>query len=251
MKRRTIRFGKAEVALYDSTEELMADAAEELFRTLIEKPKAVLALPTGATFEPFYAYVASNYKERGVSFKDAVAFNIDEYVGLPAGDPESYHTYMRKNLYDKVDMRMENALLPDGNARDLDEETRRYENAIMSQGGIDLEYLGIGVNGHIGFNEPGTPFSSRTHVVELAASTQKANSMYFLGRHTPKRAITLGIGTLMEARRVILMATGERKRDIIGRMLKSGKTERIPASALADNGNAKILIDSGATPPGL
>jgi glucosamine-6-phosphate deaminase len=241
-------FGKAKVLLYEDADELVADAAEELFGMLIKKPKAVLALPTGATYEPFYAYVAANYERRRASFREATAFNIDEYVGIPADDPQSYSGYMRRNLYSKIDMQKSNAFLPDGNAKDLGAEAAAYEKRIEGRGGIDLEYLGIGVNGHIGFNEPGTPFGSRTRAVELTESTKDANSKYFKGGRTPSKALTLGIGTMMEARKVILIATGESKQEIIGKMLLYGKTENIPASALADHENATIMIDSRAAP---
>jgi len=242
----TRMLGKIKIIVYEDEQELIADAANELFNLLRVKPNAVLGLATGGTFEPFYAYVTSHYRDNGVSFREATAFNLDEYVGIPESDEQSYYHYMWANLYSKIDMKRKNVFIPNGNARNLEEEKRNYERMIKERGGIDLQYLGIGRNGHIGFNEPYTPFSSKTHVVGLTESTLEANSKYFVGRNMPTRAITVGIGTIIDARRIILIATGDSKRSIIDRVLKSGETEEIPATALMHHRDTTIMLDSKA-----
>ncbi|RLI23840.1 glucosamine-6-phosphate deaminase, partial [Candidatus Bathyarchaeota archaeon] len=187
------------------------------------------------------------HREEGLSFSRVTTFNLDEYVGLPPDHPQSYHYYMFHNLFDHVDVRRENVHIPDGMAENLDEECRRYEEAIKEAGGIDLQLLGIGRNGHIGFNEPGSPFDSRTRVVKLSEQTRKDNARFFNSiDEVPTHAITMGIGTIMEARRIILIASGEAKAEAIAKAVKGPKTVDVPASALQDHPDCLFIIDKEA-----
>ncbi len=218
-------------------------AAAIVIELLEEKPDAVLGLPTGGTPVGFYdALVAS-----GVSLARARTFNLDEYLGLPRTHPESYYSFMKRMLYDRTDLRPENCHIPDGNAPDPEAECRRYEEAIRAAGGLDIVLLGVGHNGHIGFNEPGSPWDGRTRVVELAERTREANARFFSSiDEVPRRAITMGIGTILEARRLLLLASGSGKALIVQRLVEGEPTEEVPATALHFHPDATVLLDTEA-----
>ena len=219
-------------------------AAEIVIGLLKEKPDAVLGLPTGSTPVGFYdALVAS-----GISLARARTFNLDEYLGLPRTHPESYYSFMKRMLYDRTDLRPENCHIPDGTAADPEAECRRYEEAIRAAGGLDILILGVGHNGHIGFNEPGAPWDGRTRVVELAERTRQANARFFNNNidEVPRRAITMGIGTILEARRLLLLASGADKAPVIQRLVEGEPTPEVPASALHLHPDATVLVDAAA-----
>ncbi len=239
-------FGAADVMVFEDKIDLMKSAALPLFKALKENKRPVFGFSTGATFEPFYRYVAENYLKEGCTFKRALSFNLDEYVGLRPTDVDSYHHYMKKNLFSKIDIQSGNTFLPNGTARSPDSEAVRYEKLIEASGGIEIQYLGVGVNGHIGFNEPGTRFTAKTHVARLARSTKEVNSAHLNGPWVPEMAITMGISTILSARRIILIATGESKCKIIKSIADSGVTARIPATALKRHRNVTIMLDSAA-----
>jgi glucosamine-6-phosphate deaminase len=174
-------------------------------------------------------------------FKNVVTFNLDEYAGISCEHPGSYCSFMQGVLFDHVDIRRENAHIPDGTAPDLDAECARYERDIAAAGGLDLTFLGLGSNGHIAFNEPGTPWSSRTRVVELTESTRAANAALF-PEEVPRRAITMGIATILSSRRIVLLASGERKRAAIERLRGGEMTEDFPASALRKHADVTVLV---------
>src|SRR5690606_7743327 len=179
-------------------DEMSRYAADYLAKRIAKLDKPVLGLATGSTPEVLYEELIKKYKEGKVSFKNVTTFNLDEYVGLDKNDPNSYHFYMMEKLFNHVDITKENVNLPNGVAPDLQKECQEYEQRIQKVGKIDVQLLGMGMNGHIGFNEPGTPFTQRTHVVELDESTRKANSRFFASLDdVPKQAITMGIGTIM------------------------------------------------------
>jgi len=189
-------------------------AAAELLAKLIAhdlraNPRLVLGLATGRTMESVYDRLARMHRESGLSFAGTRTFNLDEYVGLPGSDPHSYRHYMQEHLFRHVDVDLRNTHLPHGDAPDLDAECRRYEELIKQCGGIDLQLLGIGQTGHIGFNEPLSALHSRTRVKALAPLTIAQNSPLFADpSKMPRRAITMGVGTILEARRVVLLAMG-------------------------------------------
>jgi glucosamine-6-phosphate deaminase len=214
---------------------------------LAAEPRLVLGLATGQTFMAVYQRLVGAFGGGAVSFAAATSFNLDEYAGLPADHPASYHAFMRRCLFDHVDIDPARAHLPDGMAGDLDAEAARYEAAIRAAGGIGLQLLGIGENGHIGFNEPGAAFLSRTRVVDLDASTRKANSRFFpAGEEVPERALTMGVATILEAREIVLAATGARKAAAIQAALAGPVSPACPASNLHRHPRVTIVCDRAA-----
>ena len=222
-------------------------------------PNAVLGLPTGKTPLPMYAAVVEQCRIENHCFRDVVTFNLDEYVGLNPSHPSSYHSYMRSVLFAHVDIDPANTHLPDGTGlrvrgsrpdvtlnEALELECERYERAIRERGPIDVTFLGLGRNGHIGFNEPGTSFDSRTHVIELTESTRLANAAYFSEGETPERAITVGIGTILESRSIVLLAAGASKREAVARLREGTISVDFPASALHQHPNVRCIIDKAA-----
>ncbi len=221
-------------------------AASVLLDAIARDPKLVLGLPTGNTPVSMYKRLVAECALEYRCFRDVVAFNLDEYVGIPRDHPGSYFSFMQQHLFGSVDIDPKNAYIPNGRAPDLKVECERYERAIKSAGGLALTFLGLGSNGHIAFNEPGTPFESRTHVVALSESTRKANAAFFLDQPVPTHAITMGIGTILESREIVLLASGSRKRDAIARLRSGEQTVDFPASALRGHSNVLVLVDEAA-----
>lgn len=227
---------------FDSAEALADRAAHLMLDAIRENPRAVLGLPTGRTPIGMYDRVVRECSREYHCFRDVTTFNLDEYVGVPPEHPASYYTYMRQHLFDHVDIDPLNAHIPHGNAADLLAECLRYEIVIHDAGGLDLTFLGLGRNGHIGFNEPGTPFDARTRVVELTASTRSANADLFPDGHVPTHAITMGIGTILESRRIVLLAAGSGKQEAIARLRGGAIDESFPASALRTHDDVTVLV---------
>lgn len=226
-------------------EEMSKKAAAIFEKQLREKPHSVLGLATGGTPIGFYNELVQCYIKGGISFEEVSTFNLDEYVGIGPKETTSYHKYMQEHLFSHVNIQSENINLPNGLAENLEEECTRYEKQIEQKGGIDLQLLGIGVNGHIGFNEPGTSFHSKTHVVELADKTKQDNAKYFPeGKTVPERAITMGIETIMNAKQIVLLAFGENKRETLKRIQEQGISEDFPASCLKKHPNVTIIYGS-------
>ena len=227
------------VADYD---ELSEQAAQLVVSQLCMKPDSVLGVATGGTPIGMYTRLVKRYRSGNLSFKSAITFNLDEYVGVRQEEPESYHFYMTQHFYQYINLPESNRNIPNGMAADLTVECERYESAIATSGGIDLQVIGIGQNGHIGFNEPGTSYHSKTHVIELADSTRKVNAKYFpAGKEVPERAITMGIQTIMKARHIILLAYGEEKREALNQLKNGSRTEAFPASCLHAHPNVTVL----------
>lgn len=230
------------------TEEELDEAGAELIAALVKrKPNAVLGLATGGTPVGLYNRLAERHQAGEVSFVHAASFNLDEYAGLAAGHPESYRSFMRRHLFDRIDMPADRTHIPDGNAPDLDAECRRYDERLARLGPIDLQLLGLGHNGHIGFNEPAPELAGGTHVVELDDSTRRANARFF-GRpeDVPRRAVTMGVGAILRAERVVLAVKGEGKADILRRALQGSITTACPASLLQLHPRLTVLADRGA-----
>src|SRR4051794_29109575 len=225
---------------FDDYEALSSRAASILLEAIADDPGAVLGLPTGRTPIGMYRHVVAACSREYHCFKDVTTFNLDEYARIPRDHPGSYFTFMKHHLFDDIDINPGNAHIPDGNAPDLVAECERYEREIASAGGLGLTFLGLGRNGHIGFNEPGTPFDSRTRVVELTSSTRVANATLFKDGHVPSHAITIGIATILESRRIVLLASGESKRAAIARLRSGDVSEEFPASAL--NGHPDVVV---------
>ncbi|TAK94465.1 MAG: glucosamine-6-phosphate deaminase [Verrucomicrobia bacterium] len=210
-------------------------------------PKTVLGLATGATMERVYRQLVRMHREEKLDFSRCTTFNLDEYVGLAHDDPNSYHAYMRLHLFSQVNLNPSRTHLPDGAARDHLEEGWRYEKLIREAGGIDLQLLGIGQTGHIGFNEPLSALRSRTREKALTPTTIKQNAANFGGEDkVPRRAITMGVGTIMDSRRCVLLATGAGKADIIAKAVEGPITSMITASALQWHPRCTVVVDEEA-----
>jgi glucosamine-6-phosphate deaminase len=231
-----------------------ADFLADEVRDLIESRRAqglgtVLGLATGGTPLPFYVELVRRHREQGLSFAGVSTFNLDEYRGLPRSHPESYWAFMHRHLFDHIDLDPARIHLPDSMTPEAEIEAhcRRYEEAITAAGGIDLQILGIGRTGHIGFNEPGSPRDSRTRLVELDELTRRDNSAGF-GRleAVPTHAITMGCGTILAARRLRLMAWGTGKAGIVREAITGPLTDQVSASFLREHPDACFLLDHGA-----
>lgn len=221
--------------------------ASRIAQALRSNPRLVLGLATGRTMEPLYRALVEMHEQEGLDFSACRAFNLDEYVGLPAGDPHSFRLYMEQHLFSKVNMRRGNIHIPDGSAADLDAESANYEQLIAQCGGIDLQLLGIGLNGHIGFNEPPADLRSRTHVQLLSRETLDQNAPHFSARdEMPRRAVTMGIGTILESRRCLALATGVEKANIAARAVEGAVLNTVPASVLQLHPNFTLILDAAA-----
>ncbi len=206
-----------------------------------------LGLATGGTPEGLYGELIEDHHVNGTSYKCVKTFNLDEYIGLSKDDPNSYFQYMCSNLFSHIDISLNNTHIPAGMAADLGKECERYENLIEEAGGIDLQILGIGANGHIGFNEPGTSFQSGTHIVELTASTREANARYFHSlEEVPRQAITMGISSIMKSREILLLVSGKSKQEAMKKLVENEVSETFPASILNEHPNVTIIADSDA-----
>ena len=230
-----------------SEEDFAVSAADQVQRQLRARADSVLALPSGKTPVTLYEELSRRCREGEISFADVRTFNLDEFVGVPSDHPASFETYMMTHLFSHIDIDMANVHMPDGRAPSLEQSCQTYERTIAAAGGIDLAIVGIGGNGHIAFNEPGTPFESRTHVVDLTPATLEAHAQDFGGlASVPPRAMTMGIGTIMQARRILFLARGADKADIVARAVEGPVTREVPASALQTHPNVLILLDREA-----
>lgn len=223
-------------------------AAEIIAKVIKEKPDAVLGLATGSTPLDIYSQLIKMYRRGEVSFERVRSVNLDEYVSLPPEHEQSYAYFMRANFFDKIDIKRENTHIPNGIAVDLREECRRYDSIINSLSGIDIQLLGIGHNGHIAFNEPADFFSKSTSLVALSESTVKANARFFDSESSvPTWALTMGIGSILKAKRIILAAFGEGKAQILEKALFGRVTPEIPASILQFyQGELTVITDDAA-----
>jgi len=235
------------IMVFDDAAQWAAAAADMVQDVLQSKEKPVLVLPTGSTPIPVYAELVRRHKAGEVSFAHAVTVNLDEYVGLNETDPESYHYFMQTNLFAHVDAKPENVHLP---RLDTDPEAacEEYNALYAAEGPADIALLGLGHNGHIGFNEPGSPFTARTRVVTLSESTLQANRIHFGARaaQMPTHAMTMGPAMIMEARKVLLMVTGAGKAEILKKVLTAPVSEDIPGTLLQQHPDLVVLADRAA-----
>ncbi|UTH16484.1 glucosamine-6-phosphate deaminase [Macrococcus epidermidis] len=224
--------------------------AIELFREIKCNPHTKLGLATGGTMEPVYAELVRLLKSNPVDLSLIQTFNLDEYFELDKQSPKSYLYYMKHHLFDHIDIKPEQYYFPDNDRENLDEDNKAYDELIMKEHPIHLQLLGIGTNGHIGFNEPGTPFTSNTRMVDLSEETIRANARFFdTIDEVPTQAVTMGINTIMQSDRIILLATGEKKKSIIRQLYDMTQpNEAIPASVLLHHPNVLIITDNDASP---
>ena len=222
--------------------------ANELLKQIITDNKSVLGLATGGTMVGVYEQLVNLIKINKLDLSNITTFNLDEYIGIDSDHPESYYTYMHDILFNHLSSWNEEKIhLPHGSANDLNSEVERYENLIDKEGPMDIQILGIGENGHIGFNEPGTSFDSLTSVVDLTESTIEANSRYFETKEeVPKQTISMGIQSILKAKRIILLAFGPKKAEAIQKLLSGEITTDLPASALYNHPNVEIIVDNSA-----
>ncbi|MBR1167958.1 glucosamine-6-phosphate deaminase [Bradyrhizobium sp. DASA03005] len=222
--------------------------AERIVACMRNRTQLTLGLATGATMTPLYARLVAASRAGLISFREVTCFNLDEYVGLAPSSAGSFHRYMHEHLFGHVDIEAGRARLPNGMAEDVAAEAAAYEAQIAASGGIDLMLLGIGANGHIGFNEPGSDFASRTREVELDEATRVANAGGFPDlAHVPRRAITMGIATILQARSILLVATGSEKAAAVAAAIEGPIGPACPASALRLHRNVEIICDEKAT----
>ena len=223
-------------------EELSARAAEIIGAQVVMKPQCVLGLATGSSPLGTYAILAEKYERGELDFSEVTSVNLDEYVGLTGENDQSYRYFMDKNFFEKINIKPENTYVPNGCAEDLEREGEEYDALIRSLGGIDLQLLGIGPDGHIGFNEPEGFFTAETHTVSLAESTIEANSRFFASiDDVPKKAITMGMASIMQAKKILLIASGKAKKDIVEKAFFGEITPFVPASILQLHADVTVI----------
>ncbi|PLS17936.1 glucosamine-6-phosphate deaminase [Bacillus sp. M6-12] len=239
-----MRFTIIKTENYDSMSRL---GANKVIEKIKEQPDMVLGLATGSSPEGLYCALIEDHRKNGTSYRGIKTVNLDEYIGLKKNNPNSYHSFMYEKLFRYIDIHPEHSHIPNGITDDPDLEAKRYDKLIEQLGGVDMQILGIGQNGHIGFNEPGTPFSSRTRIVRLENSTRMANSRFFSNMdEVPSQAITMGISSILDSKEIILLASGSAKAPAIKRLLTEEVSENFPASALKLHKNVTIIADSDA-----
>ncbi|ERN53667.1 glucosamine-6-phosphate deaminase [Alkalihalophilus marmarensis] len=231
----------------DNYEEMSKASARYIIDKVKANPKMTLGLATGSTPKGTYQYIIEDHKQKGTSYQQISTFNLDEYIGLSSEDPNSYHFYMKDVLFNHIDLPLNHTHIPNGDVLDKEEECVRYE-AKVKESSIDLQILGIGANGHIGFNEPGTSFQSETHVVALAESTREANARFFPSiDDVPTHAITMGIASIMASKEILLLVSGEAKSEALERLLSDQlPSEDFPASILKTHPRVTIIADNEA-----
>ena len=234
------------VIIVKNYDEMSKKAFEIMKAAVTEKKNAVIGLATGSTPIGLYKEMIADHKAEGTSYADVTAFNLDEYMGLDYSSDQSYVYFMRENLFDHIDIKLENTNIENGKAADPEAECARY-NALLAKNTIDLQILGIGSNGHIAFNEPGTPFASVTHVVDLTENTIKDNSRLFASiDEVPRKAFTMGLSNIMAAKKILVLANGANKAKAVYGMVRGEITENVPASILQNHANCTLICDEAA-----
>ncbi len=235
------------VIIKDDYQAVSQEAARLVVDRMRKKPDLVLGLATGSTPLGLYTELIRLHKEEGLDFSKLTTFNLDEYVGLPPDHPQSYRFFMQKNLFHGINLDPRFVHIPDSLAMDIDDHCRWYEEQMRAAGGVDLQLLGIGANGHIAFNEPGSSLGSRTRVKTLTAKTREDNARFFGSlQDVPRYALTMGVGTIMEARELLLLANGEGKADAIAASVEGPITAMVPASIVQMHPRAFLVVDRAA-----
>ena len=234
------------VIITKNVQELADEALKVMLDVVKSNPKAIIGLATGSSPIGLYQNMIKDHKENGTSYKDIKSVNLDEYVGLDENSDQSYIYFMRENLFKGIDIKKENTNLPNGKAEDMQKECERYTKLLDSMP-QDIQLLGIGANGHIGFNEPNTPFDSTTHIVELEEGTRRDNARFFSSLdEVPKYAITMGIKNIMNAKKILVVANGENKAKAVYEMVKGEVNEKCPASILQKHNDVVVVVDEAA-----
>lgn len=235
------------VIIAASYEEMSKIAAKEIAKLVYIKPDAILGLATGSTPEGVYKELIELNKESRIDFSKVTSYNLDEYKGLPGDHPQSYRYFMDTKLFNHINIDKNKTHVLSGVTKDIEKECKEYDDAIEADGGIDLQLLGIGENGHIGFNEPSDYLNMNTHLTKLTEDTIKANSRFFDSfKEVPTEAITMGLGSIMKAKKIILLASGEKKAEIIAKLVEEKISTKIPASLLQVHPDVLIIVDKAA-----
>lgn len=236
------------IIVVDNYEEMSIKAAKIVASQIILKAESVLGLATGSTPVGMYKELIGMYENDEIDFSSVKTFNLDEYYGLSEENEQSYYSFMRKHLFACINVKEENIHIPNGNVADIDTECENYEKMIKEAGGIDIQVLGIGGNGHIGFNEPDMNFEAATHLVNLTQETIEANSRFFSTiEEVPTKAISMGIKTIMQSKKILLLANGEGKADAIYEMIKGKISPEVPASILQLHNDVTLVLDKEAS----
>ena len=227
--------------------DLVSSEAFKIMRTVLAKENPVLGLATGSSPVGLYKKMIADHNSNGTSYRKVITFNLDEYIGIPRNHEQSYYTFMHENLFDQIGIPENNVHIPRGDAEDMEAECVRYEEELQEHV-IDLQVLGIGTDGHIAFNEPGVPFDSLTHIMELEEQTRRDNARFFDNDidQVPTHAITMGLASIMRAAKIIVIATGANKADAVYGMVKGPKTTDCPASILQDHPDVTVILDNAA-----
>ena len=234
-----------EIIILPTAEEASEVAARLVARQVREKPASVLGLATGSTPCKLYDLLARKHREEGLDFAHVTSFNLDEYVGLGPDHPASYHRFMEENLFSHVNIPRERIHIPDGLAADVPAHCTAYEKAVADAGGIDLQILGLGSDGHLGFNEPGSSLASRTRIKTLTERTRSDNARFFTAEEqVPHHVITMGLGTIMESRMCLLLAFGKAKAEAVAASVEGPVTANVPGSLLQFHPRTKVLLDA-------
>ena len=236
------------ITVFENERILARTLAVQIAASLGQNPSLVLGLPTGRTPIRLYHELGTLHKNGQADCSRATTFNLDEFVGVTPDDPGSYRSFMQEHLFSRVNLHPARINFLDGSAEDLQAECRRYEHAISAAGGVDLQLLGIGTNGHIGFNEPARELVGPTHRVRLKESTRRSNASQFAGdlSRVPREALSMGVGTILKAKRIVLIATGKSKARCVDRMLNGPITTKLPASFLQVHRDAELMLDLAA-----
>ena len=236
-----------EIRVFDTAEQVGQATAVLIASHLINKPQSVLGLATGSSPIPTYQNLIAMNKSGAIDFSQCVTYNLDEYVGIPVDHECSYHRFMDEELFNHVNIRREAIHVPDGNAPDMDAAAKAYDQAIADAGNIDVQLLGIGHNGHIGFNEPGDTFIYGCHVVDLTESTIQANTRFFASEaDVPRQAMTMGIKSIMQARQILVVVSGKDKAEIVKKAFTGPVVPQVPASILQMHPNVLLVGDKDA-----
>ena len=235
------------VLIYESEEQIGIAAGNYMCGQVLQKPDSVLGLATGSTPLKPYGQMIELYKKVDVDFSSVTTFNLDEYVNLDVKDKNSYHSFMHENLFDHINIPEKSINFLNGNAEDLEQECKDYEQKIKNAGGIDIQLLGIGSNGHIAFNEPADCFQRWSHVVTLKESTVQDNSRFFNSiEEVPTQAVTMGIGSIMQAKKILIIALGTNKAKAIKQLIDGNVTPMCPASVLQFHTDVTLMLDKAA-----
>lgn len=242
-----INVGNIKIIITENYEEMSKKASDIVISQAIIKPESILGLATGGTPVGMYEEIINNYKLGRVDFSETKSFNLDEYYPIKKDNAQSYAYYMDNNLFNHINIPRENIHIPNGETANVIEECKTYDNMIKDCGGIDLQILGIGNNGHIGFNEPDSYFELGTHLVDLNEETIEANARFFAKKEdVPKQALSMGIGTIMKAKKIVLLANGQNKAEAIEKTVFGRINPTVPASILQLHEDVTIILDKNA-----